>query len=222
MADYINKNILCQAYVHVEPEEITEELLAYLETHLKSFVQTRAEFFLCKDPEVEIELKDGSIKLYATILGTVTTLFAGVANYPDFREGAILLYEDTKRLADYITTESIYSSKARHGQVIRVEARTGVIGSIRKVIAELDILKGFDGVFYVNRHTEKVIGIQNQLSKLLDNLNSKEDVQLVKSGILGIVNELPNSPMPPPNKTNNPDLLIIYREELKKLKRLLS
>lgn len=132
MADYINKNIICQAYVHVDPEDVSEELLVDLRSHLENFVKSRSEFFLFPNPEVSIELKEGSIKIYATILGTFGALYGAVANYPSFREGVGLIYEDTKRLSEYIASESIFTTKARHNQVIRVEARTGVIGSIKK------------------------------------------------------------------------------------------
>ena len=221
MANYINKNILCQAYIHVEPDEITEELLENLQNHLESFVKTRAEFFLYPNPEINIELKEGSIKVYATILGTVTTLFAGIANYPDFREGAILLYEDTKRLSDYITTESIFTTKARHNQVIRIEARTGVVGSLRKIVGELDALKSMNGKEYANTHSDKIIDIKDQTLKLIDNLNSIDDVSLVKEGLLSIVTELPNLPLPPNKKTNSDEAILLYQRELEAMKAVL-
>ncbi len=218
MADYINKNILCQAYVHVEPAEVTDEVVERLREHLTDFVRTRAEFFLYPNPDIEIELKPGSIKLYATVLGTVSTLFAGVANYPNFRQGAISIYEDTKRLSEYITTESLYSTKARYGQVVRIEARTGVVGSIRKVVSEFNTLEGMNGTAYASRHAIKLSEIKSQVEKLIQNLNSDEDIALVKSGLIDIVNSLPDTPKPPPGKTNENEAILSYREERKNLK----
>ncbi|MEW8440534.1 MAG: hypothetical protein AB2689_20495 [Candidatus Thiodiazotropha taylori] len=222
MADYINKNILCQAYVHVEPEEITDGLLEGIEAHLKDFVRSRAEFFLYPDPDVEIELKDGSIKLYATIMGTITTLFAGVANYPEFREGAIQIYEDVRRLSDYIASESLFSTRARHDQVIRVEARTGVVGSVRKIVGEIDTVKTMNGTVYADRLANKLAQCKEDILKLMDNLRSDEDRVLVKKGFQELLEALPNTPTPPPRKQNPPDHVFSYRNELKALTKLVE
>jgi hypothetical protein len=222
MADYINKNILCQAYVHVEPEEITEELLAHLKEHLTNFVKTRADFFLYQNPEISIELKEGSIKVYASIFGTIGALYAGIANYPGFREGAILIYEDTKRLSEYIASESLYETKARHDQIIHMEARTGVVGSLRKLVADLDSLKAMNGSSYAIQHTKKIESIKDQVNTLIENLHSNDDVALVKNGLINIVNELPETPRPPPEKTNPRDAIISYQRELKILKAALQ
>ncbi len=222
MADYIDKNILCQAYIHVEPEEITDKFLKELSDHLKSFVHSRAEFFLYPDPEIDIELKDGSIKLYATVLGTISTLFVGVANYPDFREGAILIYEDVKRLSDYIASESLFSTRARHDQVIRVEARTGVIGSVRKIVGEIDAVGSMNGVEYADRLANKLGECKEGVLKLLDNLYAEEDIALVKDGVLGLLEKLPNTPTPPPNKQNPSAHVLSYRKELEAIKKVLK
>lgn len=222
MADYINKNILCQAYVHVEPDKITDELIEELSVHLNEFVKSRAEFFLYPNPEIDIELKEGSIKIYATILGTITTLFAGVTNYPDFREGAILLYEDVKRLSDYIASESIFSTKARHHQIIRVEARTGVIGSVKKIITDLDAVKSLNGTVQADSLTAKLFGIKEDIGKLLENLKSSDDEVFVKNGFSKIIDSMPKTPLPPPRKQNHPDQIAAYRDEIKAIKELLK
>lgn len=222
MADYINKNILCQAYVHVEPEEITEELLAHLKGHLTDFVKTRAGFFLYQNPEISVELKEGSIKVYASIFGTIGALYTGIANYPGFREGAILIYEDAKRLSEYIASESLYETKARHDQIIHVEARTGVVGSLRKLVAELDRLKAMNGSSYAIQHTKKIESIKDQVNTLIENLQSNDDVALVKNGLIEIVNELPEIPRPPPDKNNTRNAIISYQRELKALKAALQ
>lgn len=222
MADYINKNILCQAYVHVEPDEINNRLLSQLEAHLTTFVKSRAEFFLYPNPDVEIELKDGSIKLYATVLGTVTTLFAGIANYPEFREGAIMIYDDVKLLSEYITAESLFSTKARHHQVIRTESRTGVIGSMRKIVSDYDQLNSTEGELSPEQQVKKLAEINDHVNKLILNLHSNDDVKLIKEGFLGLTKGLPDRPSPSPQKRNSPMIISHYQNELEALNQTLK
>ena len=63
MADYINKNILSQAYIHVEPREMeTDEQLESFKENLRIFSLTRTEFFLSEGLDINVEFEDGSIK----------------------------------------------------------------------------------------------------------------------------------------------------------------
>ncbi|MGD9725782.1 MAG: hypothetical protein AB7Q04_13950 [Steroidobacteraceae bacterium] len=223
MADYINKNILCQAYIHVEPDDISDEIAQALKIHLTEFVKSRGDFFLYPNPDVEIEVKEGSLKVYATIVGTVAAaLYTGVANYPTFREGAIVLYEDAKRLSEYIAAEGLFATRARHTQVIRVEARTGVIGSIKKIVAAFDALKAMDGTVTADKQLAKLKEIDEDIDKLMDNLKSQEDIELVKNGLLEIAGDAPQKPSDPPRKRSHPMDVIRYRNLLKAVKSKLS
>ncbi|MEE3915748.1 hypothetical protein [Pseudomonas viridiflava] len=58
MADYIDKSIICQAYIHIDPvpEGLDEEAL---KGELEGFLGVRAEFFLYKDVATQVELKEG-------------------------------------------------------------------------------------------------------------------------------------------------------------------
>ena len=222
VANYIDKNILCQAYIHIKSEHLTDEELLKLEQYLDEFVTSRADFFLYPDPDIDIAIKDGSIKLYVTILGTLSALFTGVANYPDFREGAIQIYDDAKRLSDYMTTESLFQAKARHNDVIRVEARTGIIGSVKKVINDLDAVKSQNGSVMADTLATKLSKSKEDIGKLLSNLNTEEDRKLVKDGLTEIINKFPSAPTAPPKKRNHSDLVEMYQRELDDIKRVIQ
>ncbi|MGY0627641.1 MAG: hypothetical protein ACW7DS_18170, partial [Paraglaciecola chathamensis] len=128
MADYINKNILSQAYIHVEPTELeTEEQLVEFKKHITEFARSRTNFYLHPDVSIEIEFEEGSLKARITVMGTLFLLMQGVANYPDFREGVGLIYNDSKRLAEYMISEAQFFAGSKHQDVIRLEARTGVV-----------------------------------------------------------------------------------------------
>jgi len=90
MADYIDKNILCQAYVHIRlPGPTSEEKLAAIKQQLTEFAAVRARFFIYPEIDVDIEFKEGSLKSYITILGAI---YAAICNYGSFRSGVDALY----------------------------------------------------------------------------------------------------------------------------------
>lgn len=58
MADYINKNILSQAYVHIEPQAFeTEEDLENFKINLTEFTESRVAFFYHQTFQYKLNLK---------------------------------------------------------------------------------------------------------------------------------------------------------------------
>jgi hypothetical protein len=120
MADYIDKNILLQAYVHIEvPGNLTSRRLEELRTELTRFAEARGRFFIYPEVEVELEFKEGTLKSYLTIAGM---LYAAIAAYGSFRSGVDYLYTDIKRLSDTLVAESLFVTKAKHNHIIRTES----------------------------------------------------------------------------------------------------
>ncbi|MEZ8482611.1 hypothetical protein [Vibrio splendidus] len=213
MADYINKNILSQAYIHVEPAGVeTEEQLELFKENLRAFALSRTEFFLSEGLEINIEFEEGSIKTRVTVIGGMMLLLQGISSYKDFREGIQLLYSDSKWLSDAIISESLYQTKAKHHDVIRVEARTGIIGSVHKVLNQLERIKsGAKGVMAAADIAEKLDDVQDELSKLMDNICDLEDKNLVAKECKYLVKDLPETPFPPKDKTNSNQAISEYR-----------
>ena len=84
MANYVNKDILCQAYIHIEPTNMTEDALSEFNKTISIFIEQRGKFFINKDVDTAVELKDGSLKVYATVLGSI---YAVISAYGSFRSG---------------------------------------------------------------------------------------------------------------------------------------
>ncbi|MGL5814512.1 MAG: hypothetical protein ACRCYW_14435 [Aeromonas sp.] len=215
MADYINKNILSQAYIHVEPAGIeTEEQLEAFKERIRAFALSRTEFFLSEGLDVNIEFEEGSIKTRVTVIGTLMFLLQGISSYKDFREGLQLLYSDSKWLSDAIISESLYQTKAKHHDVIRVEARTGIIGSIHKVLNQLERIKsGANGTMLASEIVEKIDDVQDELLKLMDNICDLNDRSLVAKECKCLVQELPEIPVPPKDKINSNHAINEYRRK---------
>ena len=217
MADYINKNILCQAYIHIEPDDLAESDYEIYDRNLIEFTQERGKFFLYSDIDVELDSAEGSVKKYVTIMGTLGALYAGVAQYDDFRQGVITMYDDVKRMSEYIISEGLFTSKAKHDQIIRLEARTGVIGSLRKVIADIDLIIAKNGTVSAKQMSEMLERLHTDVSKLIDNLKNDNDINLVKTELSKLANTLPRKPKPRPKRKENPDFISWYSEHRRKL-----
>src|SRR5947207_2181385 len=121
MADYINRNILCQAYLHIELGDLTPGDAKAVLLELDEYVQRRGAFFLYPEIDVTISFKEGSLRAYLSILGAV---YIFLHQYEDFRKGVKLFYNDSKMLAESIISESLFLTRARHPQQKRIEART--------------------------------------------------------------------------------------------------
>jgi hypothetical protein len=224
VANYINKNILSQAYIHVEPKGIeTKEELEAFKTKLTEFAKSRTDFFLGDNLDINVEFEDGSIKARITIMGTIFILLNGISNYKNFREGLQLLHSDAKWLSDAIISESLFETKAKHHDVIRVEARTGIIGSVHKILNQLDRIKsGANGSVLAIDIVKKIEEVEKDILKLIDNINDKNDKLLVTKEAIEIIGHLPETPTPPKDKVN-PELAILeYRQKSKSLSTTLS
>lgn len=222
MANYINNNILCQSYIHVEPEEISQENIEKLKVHLKIFTKQRADFFLYPETEVDIKDKEGSLILYITICGTVSMLYKFVKDYPTFREGVIAMYDDAKMLAENINTESLFATKSKHKQVKRIEARTGIIGSIRTIISFFDTVIARADSTKVTNLTKELILAEKSITRLLPIINDKEDLKIIKLGLIEVVLNLPINPKNPGQKAANKNELIEYTSKINDLLKLLK
>jgi hypothetical protein len=171
MADYIDKSIICQAYLHIDPvpEGLNED---ELKSQLESFFGIRAQFFLYKNVGTEVELREGSLKVYLTILGS---LYAGIAQYPDFRTGIDLLAADAKRMSEYAVSESLFLTQSRHDCVLRTEARTGVCGTLKKIADEIDYIRRESGVADPSRLIGRMEALKKEVLIFKDNVTDPKD-----------------------------------------------
>ncbi len=218
MADYINKNILSQAYFHVEPERIQDETsLANFKEELLRFAKSRTEFFMHPDAQVQVDFEEGSLKGRVTVIGTIMLLMQGVANYKDFREGIQLIYNDSRRLSEYIISEALFAAGSKHDDVIRLEARAGIVGTIQKVITVLEQVKrGADGSMPASEIIKKMNESSDEISKLIDNIQDPQDKTFVINGMTELLKQLPENPTSPKNRQNTQADIAEYQRRKKR------
>jgi len=220
MADYIDRNILCQAYVHIEPVGLNDDDQEILKDQINHFIEARGKHFLYSEIESNVEFKEGSLRVYATIAGL---LYLAIGQYGSFRSGVDYITTDVKRLSESIINESLFLSRSQRDQIIRVEARVGVVGSLKKIIDEIEFIErnmGEQGVISLAKRLRRV---RVDTTKLLRNIKNEKDVRYVKKNLLEVVNEtLPQNPVTPAKKSTDREADAIYRDERKLIMEMLE
>ena len=124
MADYVRKTILSQGYVHIEAVQLTEEQKKQYEIELRTYQEPRAKRFLYSEVVPEVRTKDGSLIVYTTVY---RSLAAALGTFVSFAYALDELYSSSKMLAEACVLESLFLNDATRKQMLRSEARTGVV-----------------------------------------------------------------------------------------------
>lgn len=217
MADYIDNDILCQAYLHVEVDSaMTPAQLQTIKEMLESYATSRARFFIYPQVSVQVEFRPGSLKTYVTIGGSI---YAAIAAYGNFRTGVDYLYTDVKRLADSIVGESLFATKARHENILRTEARTGIVGTLKLLIDEMERLEASIGNIPVKEAADRLIRIKDDAKTLLDTVRSIDDIERIENELSEWAANRPARCPHPVDAPPNPTDLLLYNDALTELRK---
>lgn len=207
MADYINKNILAQSYVHVEPKWLskvsTRERLRQVDvikSQITQYANERMQFFLHDGVVITVDFQEGSIIAKITAYGSIMALLGGVGHaleftekFPAYKEGVKTIVTDVGRLTDSINSEVLFQTKSREKkEIIRTEARKGVFGSLEKInnkISEIErcLEKKDSRPSVVMNH---LLDVNKYTMELFDNVQDVDDRALLKSALLDGVKSL--------------------------------
>lgn len=143
MANYIDKEIICEAYVHLDVDEsMTDAQIEKFKIQLKAFFDARVKFLLGEDVLTQIETADGSLKVKLTAFAGIAALLGtAVLKYPDFRNSVKAIYEDSRMLAEATNLETVFVTRTPSCDRLHSEARTGIIGRTAKLVSGLETLK---------------------------------------------------------------------------------
>lgn len=201
MADYINSNILCESYIHVEPEwlkqvsdVIRKEKLSLIRNEIEDFADKRIKFFLSDDVVIEITFTEGSIKATITAYGPIILLIgSAISNYSSFRESVKQLASDMHRASSMLSSEMLFQTNSRNkSEILRIEARKGIVGSIERINNKIDSiesqLKGKE--LSPTSINGELLDLNDMILKLLSNLKNAEDKKLVASALIDGVSKL--------------------------------
>lgn len=195
MANYIDKEIICEAYVHLEFDDYSnEDKLKKIKNTVKKYFDDRVEFLLGDSIETFIETEEGSLKLKVTAVAGIATLVgSAILKYPDFRNSIKTIHEDSKLLAEATALETIFVTKTPSCDRLHTEARTGVIGKTAKIISALETLsehsKGIKApatkadIKVISDLNAKIISLTEEVSKLLEKINNDDDRYCIAKGM---------------------------------------
>jgi len=219
MANYIDLNILSQAYLRIEPADLSAPALKAYREHVRAYVTDRSRFFLHPEVEIDIELREGSLVSKITILGSI---YLAIGQYGEFRHGIRELRDDVKLIAEAVNLECQFSAHASKGDVIHKEARPGVVGSIARITAELDGLSDANGKSPPDQMAKKIARVREEVEKLLENLHNNEDRGFVCGNLLAIAKGTPKEPTPTDRRRDFADDIAAYRDDRKRIIKSLS
>ncbi|GAB2181207.1 hypothetical protein DLREEDagrD3_14300 [Denitratisoma sp. agr-D3] len=203
MANYINKEILSEAYSHLEvPLFAEKEVLAKLKSDMTLFVSERAKFLFGDDVEVSVSFEEGSLRTKIAVIGTAATvLTTAIVNYGSFRQAVDYLSHDAIALAQSTNLEMIFRTKAAYCDRVTVEKRRGVFGRLNDAVGELDGIK--NGILHselptrdaqlteFSRYVDRLVRWDIKTNKLLEKLDHEETKACVAAGLLEELEQLP-------------------------------
>ncbi|WP_157638639.1 hypothetical protein [Burkholderia ubonensis] len=181
MAKYINKEILCEAYTHLDIDIYNDKVaLAKLKTALLPFFEERAKFLLGDDVEIEIIFEPGSLKTKLRVLGSAgIALAVAVNSYGSFRESVTSLARDATALTESANLEVIFRTKTQYCDRITIEKRKGVFGRVDELISNLDKQKSSVNADQLPTSTKAIQDTKTTIDRLLE-WNTRVDVLFSK------------------------------------------
>jgi hypothetical protein len=191
MADYIDRQILCQAYVHVEPSHFSAKDAETLRETIKEFIQKRGEFFIGSGIETEIVFEDGSLKIKASIYAKVTIAITNaIVLYGGFRAGIDYLAADGKGLSEATVLECLFQTQCHHNETIHTEARIGVIGQIKRVNNSIDRIRHDLPSVDTELSAKRIDRLAEEIRRLRSNIKDQQDIDFVSEKIMAEVDAL--------------------------------
>ncbi|MEH6436825.1 hypothetical protein [Massilia sp. DD77] len=218
MARYIHSSILFQSYVHIDGSfnEIREEI-DNLSEGLDSFITDRARHFLYPDIDVDLELKEGSIKTYATVRGTLFDCLP--AAYKDFSTEIDKLWWFAKRLSDAAVMEIAFRTGSFLGAIEHTEARPGVIGTTKRIVDGILSIQTVETERAAAQLIKRVRSYRIQTEKILK-LVDERDKNLLKAELNNLLKLAPKKATA--SKVIAKKLEDDYKEALEKFSKVLG
>lgn len=215
MADYIDRSILCQAYIHILEPGIEPSEFDRVREVIRAFAQERGRHFLYGDVDAEVEFLPGSLKVKVTFLGKLTAL---ILAYGALRGGVDYIIKDVKRIADTVSTESLFQAKGKSEDVLRIENRSGVVGTLKRISDGANWLEENNGRVSQAEMHEKIVELRKQVERLSGTLRGEEDREFVSDEVSELLEgQLPNTPQRPGGSPPDPEAIDLYARERRRL-----
>lgn len=191
MADYIKTNILFEAYVHIDAHfEEESEATESVRRHINDYISNRATHFLYQGINTEIKFKEGSLKAYATVRGS---LKASLGAYSNFQSAINGLFWFSKRLSDATVMEVAFQTGSFLGAIERTEARPGIVGQTKRIVDLILSINNADDDRVGGTILRRMRTAERDIVNLLDAISDDDDIELVKSEFKTILDLTPKA-----------------------------
>ena len=207
MANYINKEILCESYSRLNIDIYDDkEALEKLRIDITKFFQERATFLFGEGIEFEVEFEEGSLITRVKALGSAATKLAGlIIGYGGFRDGVNHLVDDSILLAQGTNLELIFKTKANYCDRVTFEKRSGILGRTQELIQTLDIAKlkisdekiptTQDKLEVFSKGISTLVAWEVTADKLFEKIDTNNDTKAcLSAGFLEELEKFPNEP----------------------------
>lgn len=207
MANYINQEILCEAYTHFKIGEYpSDEKRAELKKQLISFFDERAKFLFGPDVFVTVDFEEGSLITNLRVLGSSALIVAGlVSNYGSIRQGWDTISKDSAMLAQSGVLEIAFRTKTAFCDKVSVEKRKGVFGRAHELVTELDTIRSAldhqalpkteAELSLYKKHIATLIAWDQKVDKLFTKLENEPTKACISAGLLEELERLPGQPI---------------------------
>lgn len=203
MARYITREILCEAYTHLDIQLYDDkEALKQLKIALQPFFEERARFLLGDNVEIQVKFEPGSLRTKLTVYGSAGAILLNVINgYGSFRQGVTSLTRDVSSLAESANLEVLFRTRTPYCDRINIEKRKGVFGRVDALIANLDAVSS--SVLAAKRPTndKDILNANGQIdrlaewgikaNRLFEKLEDPETIACVSEGLGKELNQIP-------------------------------
>jgi len=180
LANYINSPILFESYVHLDAHfDDADDAHESLSQELHEYLQERAGHFLYDSVTTDVKFKEGSIKAYATVRGSLRKCLGPV--YEDFSKEIYRLYWFSKRLSDAAVMEVTFRTGTYLKAIERTEARPGIVGTTKRVIDAFLAIKQVENEKTALIVLRRIKLLPRAIKNLVDLLGYEEDVILIKT-----------------------------------------
>lgn len=205
MANYINEEILSEAYSHLHVDIFNDKVaLSKLKVELTSFFEERAKFMFGDAIKIEIEFEEGSLRTKIKVVGNAAVaIVLAIDAYGSFRQSVDYLSRDSTMLAQSANLEMVFRTKAAYCDRVTVEKRRGVFGRIDEFLSELDLINReiSDSALPTSaralsaflKHVDRLNAWQERANKLFNKLDSEETKACVAAGFMEELDKFPSN-----------------------------
>ncbi|CAK7021379.1 MAG: hypothetical protein KER_00848 [Kerstersia gyiorum] len=201
MARYISKEILCEAYTHLNIDRYhTADAREKLKNQLLPFFEERAKFLLGDEVQIEVIFETGSLITKLRVVGCAGAVF--LSGYGDFRESVAHLTRDVASLAESANLEVLFRTKTQYCDRVNIEKRKGVFGRVDDLLNKLDrigsdissktVPSSTKAAGEAEQKVDALVDWNKRVEELFSKLDSPQTKACVAQGLLDELSKIPN------------------------------